>query len=84
VRGAFEEVVARPMAFMAARRWPDEVRDMSRGDRGFALFLMVMLVVISALFYELFPRHGEQDPMGPMGERASAPASNSSPAPAHK
>jgi hypothetical protein len=84
VRGAFEEVVARPMAFMAARRWPDEVRDMSRGDRGFALFLMVMLVVISALFYELFPRHGEQGPMGPMGEGASAPASNLSPAPAQK
>ena len=52
----------------------DEVREMSRGDRGFALFLMVVLVVISALFYELFPRHGEP---GPRGEGASAPATPS-------
>ena len=43
---------------------------MSRGDRGFALFLMVMLVVMTTLFYELFPRHGEQ---GPMGEGAACP-----------
>jgi hypothetical protein len=51
---------------------------MARGDRGFALFLVVMLVAITALFYELFPRHAEQ---GPMGEGASAPAGNPSPPP---
>ena len=50
---------------------------MSRGDRGFALFLVVMLVAITALFYELFPRHGER----PMGEGALAPAGNPSPPP---
>ena len=44
---------------------------MSRGDRGFAVFLLVMLVVIGTLFYELFPRHGEQ---GQIGEGAPAPA----------
>ena len=49
-----------------------------RGDRGFVLFLMVVLVALTALFYELFPRHGEQ---GPMGEGASAPAGNPSPPP---
>ena len=37
---------------------------MSRGDRGFALFLMVMLVVMTTLFYELFPRHRGARPNG--------------------
>jgi hypothetical protein len=54
---------------------------MSRGDRGFGLFLVMMLVVLTALFYELFPRHGEQ---GPMAEGASAPAGTPSPPAAQK
>ena len=54
---------------------------MWRGDRGFGLFLLVMLVVIAALFYELFPRHGAQ---GQMGEGASAPVSAPAPGAAQK
>jgi hypothetical protein len=48
---------------------------MSRADRGFALFLGVMLVVLATLFYELFPRH---DPEGQAGG-ASAPATTPAP-----
>jgi hypothetical protein len=49
---------------------------MSPADRGFALFLGVMLVVLVTLFYELFPRH---DPEGQTGAGASAPATTSAP-----
>jgi len=63
------------------RRWPEEVADMSRADRGFALFLMVVLIALSALFFELFPRHGEQS-VG--GDGATAPAGTPSPQPAQK
>jgi hypothetical protein len=54
---------------------------MSRADRGFALFLMVVLIALSALFFELFPRHGEQS-VG--GDGATAPAGTPSPQPAQK
>jgi hypothetical protein len=49
---------------------------MSHADRGFALFLMVVLIALSTLFFELFPRHGEQNPGG---EGATAPAGTPSP-----
>jgi hypothetical protein len=45
---------------------------MSGADRGFALFLAVMLVVMATLFYELFPRHDA--PQGPAGGEQAAPA----------
>jgi hypothetical protein len=50
---------------------------MSRADRGFALFLVVMLVVLATLFYELFPRH---DPAGQTGGGGSTPSASSPPA----
>jgi hypothetical protein len=44
---------------------------MSRADRGFLLFLLVALVVLVALFYELFPRHGAE-PQAPTAAQAPA------------
>jgi hypothetical protein len=54
---------------------------MSRADRGFALFLTVVLIALSALFFELFPRHGEQNTGG---DGATVPAGTPSPPPAQK
>jgi hypothetical protein len=50
---------------------PEEDAYMSRADRGFALFLVIVLVVLVTLFYQLFPR---QDPEGQAGEGGSTPA----------
>ena len=74
--GVFRGGGRRPCGSSAGATLLNEVRVM-RGDRGFVLFLMVVLVALTALFYELFPRHGEQ---GQMGEGASAPAGAPSPA----
>jgi hypothetical protein len=49
-------------------------RDMSRADRGFLLFLVLALVVLLALFYELFPRHAGE-PQAPTAQAPAGPAS---------
>jgi len=46
---------------------------MSRSDRGFALFLLVVLVAIATLFYQIFPRHDQG--------QAATPGAGSAPSP---
>ena len=46
---------------------------MSRADRGFALFLVVVAVVMVTLFWELFPRH-DTPSQSDAGQSPPAPA----------